>query len=145
MIRCERMKRALPVAIACLVAALGCQSNSDQTQLPTTPTEGTTETFSGTVNVGGESINPFTIALSGGLLTVTLTAAGPPSTVEMGILVGTWDGTACTQVTGGTVITRAGTAPQLSGNVNAGRYCVRVFDPGNLSAPVTFAVSVVHY
>jgi|SRR6185295_14751573 len=139
------MKRALPVALACLVCALGCQSNSDSTQLPTTPSPGTTETFSGTVNVGQDAVNPFNIMLSGGALAITLTAVVPPSTV-VGVAVGTWDGTTCASVSGGVVVTTAGTSPQLSGGqFDAGRYCVRVFDPGNLSASVNYTVLVNHY
>jgi hypothetical protein len=139
------MRPARPVLLALLLFASGCQSDPDTIDLPLTPTEATTERFSGTVGVGGSAINQFTVLLSGGLLTVTLTAAGPPSNVVMGITVGRWDGTTCSALQGGTVPASAGSAPQIAGNVDAGRYCLSVFDVGNLSAAVTFNATVTHY
>jgi hypothetical protein len=139
------MKTAWPALLALLVLASGCQSTQDLQPLPTTPADPTTERFSGTVAVGGTVTNPFTVMLSGGLLTVTLTAAGPPSNVVMGITLGRWDGTTCTSLQGGTVPASAGASPQLSGNVDAGSYCLSVFDVGNLSAPATFNATVTHY
>jgi hypothetical protein len=139
------MRPLWPALLALLLFASGCQSSPESSDLPFTPTEATTERFSGTVTVGGSAINQFTVALSGGLLTVTLTAAGPPSNIVMGITVGRWDGTSCTTLQGGTVPASAGTAPQIAGNVDAGRYCLSVFDVGNLSAPVTFNATVTHY
>jgi hypothetical protein len=43
------------------------------------------------------------------------------------------------------VITQAGSAAQLSGTLNAGNYCVMVFDAGNQVATVDYAVTVNHY
>jgi hypothetical protein len=138
------MKRALAFILAGALAAAACQSTTDTPTLPTTPTPATTENFSGTVNVGGQAVNPFTIALSGGLLTVTLTGVGPTS-VPVGLGVGSWDGSTCTLLSNGSVTATAGSTPQLSGNVNGGQYCVTIFDVGNLTAPATYAVTVTHY
>jgi len=139
------MTRAGLLALACLLSTLACQTSDNSNPPPTTPDPGVTENFSGTVNVGGSAINPFTVALSGGLLTVTLTSAGPPANVVLGMSIGMWDGTTCTPVTGGSTTTAAGSSPQLSGSVDAGKYCVSVYDPGNLGAAVSFAVRVTHY
>jgi hypothetical protein len=83
--------------------------------------------------------------LSGGRANVILTAAGPPSTIYMGLGVGVYDGTACTLLTGGSVVTPALTTAQLAGVLNAGAYCVMVFDAGNQTTPVTYSVTVNHY
>jgi hypothetical protein len=41
--------------------------------------------------------------------------------------------------------TQAGAAPQLSGTAGAGSYCVVVYDVGNQTGPITYAVTVSHY
>jgi hypothetical protein len=129
-----------------LLAAAACQTNNDSNAtLPTTPAPVTTERFADTLDIKGRKTHDFTITLSGGLLTVTLTAAGPPANIVMGLAVGTSDGTACTILTNGTTNTAAGANPQLSGTLNGGRYCVQVSDIGNQTAPVTYAVTVTHY
>ena len=50
-----------------------------------------------------------------------------------------------TLLTNGSVITQAGATAQLAGTVNAGTYCVMVYDAGNQSAQVTYSVVVNHY
>ncbi|MGE5245786.1 MAG: hypothetical protein ACM3SQ_16305 [Betaproteobacteria bacterium] len=42
------------------------------------------------------------------------------------------------------VSAQAGTTAQLSGPLDAGSYCVDVFDVGNQAAPVTYPVTVAH-
>ena len=76
---------------------------------------------------------------------MTLTAAGPPATIYMGLGVGTPVSGACQLLSGGYTVTQAGTTAQLSGTINAGTFCVMVYDAGNMVAPVTYAVTVTHY
>jgi len=139
--------------IAACALALGtaaCSTSTDSTSTSaasTAPTAAavTTENFSGTVQVGGSDSNPFTVVLSGGVINFTLTAAGPPATIFMGFGAGTYTGTTCQLVTGGFLVTQAGTTPQLSGTINGGQYCVMVYDAGNQVAPITYTVTVTHY
>jgi hypothetical protein len=78
-------------------------------------------------------------------LDVTLTAAGPPSTIFMGLGIGTLSGSTCVFLSGATANVQAGTTPQLSGaSIAAGAYCVEVYDIGNEASPVTYALTVVH-
>jgi hypothetical protein len=135
------------VGIALAVA--GCTNGG--TSLPasaattTTPTPtATTETFTGTVSVGGNDVHPFTVTASTGNLSVTLTAAGPPSTIFMGLGVGTYSGSTCSLLSNGYLTTQAGTVAQLSGTIGAGAYCLMVYDVGNQSAPVTYTALVTH-
>jgi hypothetical protein len=144
------MKRVLGVLLLGAIATLssGCDNGSSDTNTPTSPSATlVTEDFTGTVDVGGESNNPFTVTASGGQVNVTLTAAGPPATIYMGLGVGTWtSGTStCTLLTNGYTLTPAGSTAQLAGTVNAGAYCVKVFDAGNQTAQITYAVTVTHY
>ena len=118
-------------------------SSSTSTTSPTTSV--TTENFSGTVAVGGSGTHPFTVALSGGQVNAILTAAGPPSTIYMGLGIGTYSSGTCTLLSGGSVVTQAASTAQLAGTVNAGSYCVQVYDAGNQAAVVSYSVTVNHY
>jgi hypothetical protein len=139
------MKRtALAAALA--IAAAGCGGGDSPSTLSTAPTPTvTTENFAGTVAVGGNDVHAFTVAFSGGQVNAILTAAGPPSTIYMGLGIGTPSGSACTLLTNGSVVTPAGTVAQLTGTLDAGSYCVMVYDAGNQTTPVTYAVTVNHY
>jgi hypothetical protein len=135
----------------CLVLALGiaCSSSSGSgsTTTPSTPPLApTSETFSGTVAVGGSDVHPFTVNLSNGQVTATLTAAAPPATIAMGLGIGTYSSGTCTLLTNGYVVTPASTVAQLAGSgFTSGTYCVAVFDAGNQLAEVTYSVTVTHY
>lgn len=139
----------LATILIVLASAFACTSGSDSTSSTsstTSPTTAvTTESFTGTVDVGGKDVHAFTVALSGGQLNVILTAAGPPSTIYMGLGIGTYSGDTCTLISNGYLVTQAGATAQLSGTVNAGSYCVMVYDAGNQTAQITYAVTVNHY
>jgi hypothetical protein len=131
------------VAVLACVAA-GC--NKDSTAAPTTPAAPTrtTDTYSGTVAVKSLDTHGIPVTQQG-QVDVTLTVAGPPSTIVMGLGVGTLDASSnCVLVTGGTTTTAAGTSPQLSGIFTAGNICIQVRDIGNATAPVSYTVSVLH-
>ena len=143
-----RVSLCLPVLLG--VLAFGCTQTADtpSTTTSTTAPSGTptTDKFTGTVPVGGSDVKTFNILLANGQLNVILTAAGPPPTIQMGLAVGTFNGSTCTIFQGGSVTTAAGATAQLAGTaVSAGLYCVQVSDVGNQSAPVTYAVTVIHY
>jgi hypothetical protein len=132
------------------LAAAGCSSGgttlpASATPAPTATPTATTETFTGSVSVAGNDVHPFTVTSSSGTLSVTLTAAGPPSTIFMGLGVGVYSGTTCTLISTGYLTTQAGSAAQLSGTISAGSYCLMVFDVGNQSAPITYTAMVTHY
>lgn len=129
--------RRFALALGFAVAAAACGSST-----PVTAPATTTETFTGTVQVGGADSHTFTVA-SFGQVDITLTAAGPPATIMMGLAVGTPSGGTCTLTTT-PVSTSAGTTPQFSGTANAGSYCVQVFDIGNQLAAITYTVTVAH-
>ena len=143
------MKRCMAAVL--LLVSTACSSGggtnpSSVTSPPTPPLAPTVEIFSGTVAVGGSDSHTFVIALSNGQLTADLTAAGPPSTISMGLGIGTPANGVCTLLPNAFNVIPAGPTPQLSGNgVNAGTYCVTVYDAGNQVADVTYSVTVTHY
>jgi hypothetical protein len=135
------------VRVAFLLVAVLCagacgDNNTGLTTTPTpTPTTRTTEpTYTDTLTVNGARIKQFSTT-GRGTVTVTLTAVGPDSTAVVGLALGTWNGLGCQviidyQLTQGT---------SFDGNVSGvGSLCVRVYDPGTLTAPVTFSVDVSH-
>jgi hypothetical protein len=140
----KRVLATLMVSITSLLAASCDNSGSDSgTTAPTTPI--VTENFTGTVDPAGVSINQFTVTNSGFQVNVILTAAGPPTTIYEGLGVGSYSNGTCTLLTNGSTLVQAGSTAQLSGTVNAGVYCVEVFDAGNQTAQINYAVTVTHY
>ena len=144
------MYRALVLAIFASFAA-GCSdsgtSNSALAAL-SAPSSASlvTDSFSGHVEVGGLDLHPFTITIANQPVMVTLTSAGPPAGILMGLGVGSpaADGT-CSVFSNAAIIVPAGTGPHLSGTIATGTYCVAVFDVGNQAAAIDYSVKVVHY
>jgi hypothetical protein len=116
-------------------------SNSSSSTTPSVTR--TTETFSGTVQVGSSDFHSFKVSQPGNT-DVTLTAAGPPSTIVMGVAIGTVDDSGCTRIVGGSVNVPAGSTPQLIGLTSPATLCVQIRDVGNQTAPVTYTVTVTH-
>ena len=130
----RRLVCGLAVVVASGCAGCGGNSNSSTTAAPAAPTPtaaASTESFSGTVSVAGNDFHPFTVATTGATLSVTLTAAGPPTTIFMGLGLGAYDAPTCTLLNNAYLTTQAGAVAQLSGTAGAGAYCVVVYDVGN--------------
>jgi hypothetical protein len=133
--------RFIGLVLALTVSACSSDSNS----LPTVPTAPATitETFTGTVAVGGSDFHTFTVTANGALA-VTMTAASPPSTIWMGIGVGTPSSTVCSLLNGGSANGPASVNPQLTGTLSAGTYCVQISDIGNATSTISYSVTVAH-
>src|SRR5438034_1566295 len=86
-------------AVVLVFGATACTKNSTTpTTTPVTATR-TTDTFSGTVQVGGRDFRGFTVSQTG-QVDVTLTAAGPPSTIVRGLAVGMPGDATCAPLAG---------------------------------------------
>ena len=135
------------LALTALLAPSACggSSTTSSTSVTGPSATPTTDVFAGTVAVGGSVTHSFTVVLSNGQVNVTLTAAGPPATIFMGLGIGTPTGSTCTLLSGGSLATPAGSIAQLSGTAQAGTYCVAVYDVGNQTGDVTYSVTVTHY
>ena len=140
----RRPSIAVSAMLACLVLSAACDNSGSPSTSPT-PGVSVTETFNGTVQPMSTDSHNFTITQSGDV-TVTLTAAGPPATIFMGLGVGTPNATdgSCTLLQGASTSAQAGTTPQLAGQATAGTFCVSVFDLGNQTAAISYTVTVVH-
>jgi hypothetical protein len=129
---------------AAALAGLAACNNGGATPV-TAPTTTTTTTLTGTVQAGGSDFQTFTTAAAGEI-DVALTAAGPPSTITMGIALGnvSADLTSCTPNASFAIQSPAGTTPQLAANAPAGTYCVVVADVGNAAGAIAYTVVVTH-
>jgi len=144
------MRLCVAVAWAVLAAAGAVACNSGSSTSSTLPPVAatpiyTTDTFTGTVQVGSSDVKSFTVTISG-TVTVTLVAAGPPPTISMGLLIGTpatAGSSTCLALTGGTFTLAAGTTP-VTGTLTPAAYCVQIFDVGNQTGPVTYTLTVNH-
>jgi hypothetical protein len=134
-----RLLRFGAFGLAALLAA-SCDDASTATS-PTT-TSPVTETFAGQISPGGSAARSITSA-SSGTISLTLTQIGPPADLAVGLGVGIpqSDGAGCylTQ----SIVTGASSTPQITAAVEAGAYCVRLFDTGALTSPVAFSVAIV--
>jgi hypothetical protein len=79
-----------------------------------------------------------------GQMDVTLTTAGPPSTIVMGLAVGMPGDAKCAPLAGASTSVPAGPTAQLSGTISPGTLCVQVYDLGYQTAPVSYTVTVTH-
>ena len=143
------MTRVLLVAATLVVSACGDDTATSPTDTSTTTTTTvasptTTELFAGRVPVGGATFYSFSV-IENGTVNVTLADVGGfnvPSTVWLGLGIGTPAGEDCTAAT--TINTAAGSAVHLTGTYAPGVYCVRVWDIGNLVAVAAFNVTIAH-
>ena len=133
------MLRVLLVSMAAFVA--GC--SGDIENIPTTPDPViVTETFTGDLTVNGaQTHSVFTAAT--GVVSATITSLGdnPPS--KVGFSMGTLSGATCSVVLHND---QAVVTSVLTGTVTtlAGALCVRVYDVGALTAPVSYTFTVTH-
>ena len=135
------------VIVAGLFAGACDSSSSDQTLTAPTAPPDKTDTFTGTLEVGGTHDHTFTVTKTGEVdITLTsISGAGVPSTVFVGLFVGTPSGDVCTLIQGfGGSVQANLTTPQITGNANAGSFCVEIKDVGNLAASVDYSITVAH-
>jgi hypothetical protein len=141
MLRNGWSRLALAAALATLAA---CSASSTTT--PTTPTSAvpTTDTFSGSVVQLGSATYVFAVT-AGGEVQISLSSVAPLSTMSLGVAVMSSDGTNCLSTISQNTDARSGSIA-LQGQATAGKYCVKVYDSGNVpaSTEVDYTVQVVH-
>ncbi len=148
----RRLSRLAVLAMpAVLVAGVGTWTACSNTSTPTTPTVTgpvTTETFSGSIDQGGSAVYSFAVKTGGLTVLAGYTSITPTSVTALGMGIATWDATTSTcglnQTQNDTA--KAGSTA-LNGTADAGNYCIRVYDGGNIPTGVTasFTVQVQHY
>ena len=138
------MHRVFLLVLAC--AAFGGCDNTTTTPAPTPlPLPLIKETFPGTLAPGASAFHSFTV-VQAGEVDITLTAAGPPPTITMGLAVGVPNTTtgACDLIPGASVNAQASQFSQLLGSASPGALCVKISDIGNQTGPITYTIVVEH-
>jgi hypothetical protein len=107
------------------------------------PTGTRTETFTSSLGVLGTASRSFTVS-QGGTVSVRLESINPlpGAVVGLGIGIPRPDGSGCSL--GRSLNTAAGSTAQITGGIDTGSYCVKIYDVGNLTTLVNFSISVVH-
>ena len=135
--------KSLALALVVLSAFTGAACSEDET--PTTPTPRTTESVTWSTNLanGGATSRSFKTTRNG-TVSITLQSLAGSTTLRAGLGVGIplGDGTGC--VLSRSVEATAGATAQLELAVDAGSYCVQVYDPGTLTQPVGFTILLVY-
>ncbi len=126
--------RSAAVAAALALAACGGSS------LPTLATPTTTDTFTGTLAAKGVDAHSFSMAKAGTLV-VTLTTLSPQSSITVGLGLGQPSGTTCS-ITSTDETAKVGSAEQVT--LDAGTYCVAIYDIGNVQGSDTYTLTVLH-
>jgi hypothetical protein len=136
--------KPLRVLLAVAIAAAACDDSTITS--PTSTAVETSQIFTGTIPVGGSAFSSYTLSVPGilelTLASVSLDSRGSTLTTPLGFGNGTPNGTGC-DITS-SVTSPPGLQVQMRRAIGAGTYCVRVFDAGNLTTPVNFAVRMVH-
>jgi hypothetical protein len=135
------MKHVLALGVALALAAVAC--SDPVAPAPPTPVAATiSETFSGTLTIGGSNLHQFAVTQVGGLK-VTLNNVTPSAAVLLSVGTPSTATGACAPLNGLTTV--AGPSVQISGTATvAGNFCVSVADVGNLVESVTYTISVLH-
>ena len=143
----SRVIRLTAMAAMVCMTSVACTSTTAPTETDSgiTPLEFTTETFAGTLDSKGSTFYSFQVRQAGpvGLTLAAVQAPGGAAlATPLGIGVGIPSGTTCARSTSQTA--PPGLAAQVTVTLNPGIYCAAVFDSGNLTSAVNFAMRVRH-
>jgi hypothetical protein len=130
----------MSLIVAFGVVVLACGDRTTPTS-PTTSTGPTTETFTSQLTPRGGATRAFAASVTGSV-TVTLTSLSGDIPIGMGVGIPFANGSNC--YLSASVETGPSSSPQIEVPVDAGQYCVKVYDAGTLAGPVTFSLTVVH-
>ncbi|MGE3273954.1 MAG: hypothetical protein AB7O67_02505 [Vicinamibacterales bacterium] len=130
--------RALLLGLALLAGA--CSGSAATPTSPDDELPPKSQTFSSELAVGGRASRAFPIPDTA-IVTATLTAAGPSGTV-VGLGFGIPDTNDAHCHVYSSLETPAGGEPQLSHAVEAGTYCVMLWDLGTLTEPIAFSITI---
>lgn len=132
------MKTRLTLIVGAAAIVAGC---SKTVITSPTPVAGKLDvnSFSNTIAPGGSASRMLAIT-SAGTVAVTLTQTTPAGT-SLGVGIGIPRSNGQCALSAAVTTTR-GTGAQIAAPVDGGSYCVKVYDTGTLTAPVTFTISI---
>lgn len=132
------------VLLASAVLAVGCKDGATTTPTKTPADPTTTETFAGTLKVGGYAFYSFPVSKYG-TVNVTLNSLrvdGELSDAAMLLSIGSPQGLDC--IAASTQTAAAGLTPQVTGSFEPGIYCARIGDTVPLPSPGSFNITIAY-
>lgn len=134
------MKSAAPLLVIVLLLSIGC-GGAESPTAPTTLESPVTVTFASSLYPKG-TVTRLLIAAQAGTITLTLDSLAQPVVVGLALGVTRADGAGCY----GTIAVEvtAGSSSQIASPVDAGNYCVSIYDVGNISEAAAFSITIVH-
>jgi hypothetical protein len=133
------MKPSAAVLVAAVLSLSACAEESPTA--PTTLESPVTFTFISNLYPQG-TVTRFLTASQAGAITLTLDSLAQPVVVGLALGLRRADGAGCHGTI--TVEATAGATPQIASTVDAGDYCMSIYDVGHLSASAAFSITVVH-
>ena len=137
--------RILALSILAMLTA-GCGDEASPTEPGDTTASATAVTYTGTLEAGGSRFYSFSNAAAGSVTAFLASVASPetqlPVAVPLEIGVGVPAGTGCATTT--TQVLSPSLVSQMTVSLEAGIFCLRVADAGQITSPVTFAVRFLH-
>ena len=132
-----RMSRAWLLALVVLSTACG----TSYFDLPTAPTATPPDPaiFTSQLVRGGSASHQFMRSTAGNIQ-VTLTDLNPAVVVGLGVGIPRPDGNGCNLTR--SVDTTAGSSPQITITADAGTYCVKIYDIGQIAERATFSIRI---
>jgi hypothetical protein len=132
------------VLVFAVLMTAGCSNDSTTTSASSTTPTTFTETFTGTLGPGaGATSHVYTFSVANpGTVTATLVSVTPDTTVVIGLSLGTWNGTTCTDVIADDQTTQGVTV--TSSLAAAANLCVRAYLVGPLPNLETYQINAVH-
>ena len=132
------------VVVFAVLGTAGCSDSSSTTSPSTTTPTTFTETFTGTLGPGsGATSHVYTFSVANpGTVTATLVSITPDTTAVVGLSLGTFSGTTCTDVIADDQTTQGVTL--TSSLAVAANLCVRVYLVGPLPNLETYQINAVH-
>ncbi len=126
-------------------ATSGCGKNNATPESPTTPIvepPSKTEDFTGNLAPQASDVYQFSVSAKG-TVSVTLTEVGTSSPVVIGMSVGLWN---ISTLTCDDIVKNdaAAAGTTIVGTAEAGTFCSRVYDVGNVVTTQPYKLQVVH-
>jgi len=136
------VRRLLTVGVCVFVlAAVTAGCGGSLTNQEFSPSQTTTETFTGTLTPGGGQTHLFT-TLGKGTIAATITAIGDDNTRILGLSLGNWSNNACqVAAANDSAIANFTMAASVT---SAGNLCARVYDSRGIPDATNYTLQVVH-
>ena len=133
------MRRSAPLVLALALLLPACARTTLTSPTETVDTDLLLREFSNVLMPGTAASRSFELETAG-TIAVTLTSTTPTGVqVGVGIGIPRSDGSCALSKA---VETTAGAAAQISMVADTGAFCAKVFDPGTLSSPLPFTISI---